>query len=98
MQCALGSRHVAVRGTGVKRALDLVLGLSLLFFLSPLFVIVALLVALEDGRPIIYRRRVVGKGGEFDAFKFRSLRKDGDAILCKTPGLKEKFERNFKLK
>src|SRR6267378_5367866 len=98
MKWALESRNVAVRGTGVKRALDLVLGVTLILFLSPLFVILALLVALEDGWPIIYRRRVVGKEGEFAAYKFRTMRNDGDAILCATPGLKEKFERNFKLK
>jgi lipopolysaccharide/colanic/teichoic acid biosynthesis glycosyltransferase len=98
MQWALESRDVAVRGTGIKRALDLVLGASLIILLSPVFVVLALLVALEDGWPIIYRRRVVGKAGEFDAYKFRSMRKDGDAILCATPGLKESFEQNFKLK
>lgn len=98
MQCALESRHTAARWTGVKRAVDLLLGAGLILFLSPLFVMLAALVALEDGWPIIYRRRVVGKDGEFDAYKFRSMRKDSDAILCGTPGLKEEFERNFKLK
>ena len=57
-----------------------------------------MLVALEDGWPVIYRRRVVGVTGEFDAFKFRSMRKDADAILAADPVLQSEFEENFKLK
>ena len=78
--------------------MDLMVGVSLILLLSPLFVLVALLVALEDGWPVIYRRHVVGKDGEFDAYKFRSMRKDADAALSANSALKEEFERNFKLK
>ena len=81
----------------LKRALDLTIALPLVLLLSPVFVVIGLLVALEDGWPVIYRRRVVGKEGEFDAYKFRSMRKDADAILAASPCLKLEFERNFKL-
>ncbi|MBZ5501605.1 MAG: sugar transferase [Acidobacteriia bacterium] len=82
----------------LKRALDLFGAAILLLLLSPLFVLLCLLVALEDGWPVFYRRRVVGENGEFDAYKFRSMRQNADAILAADPVLKQEFERNFKLK
>jgi lipopolysaccharide/colanic/teichoic acid biosynthesis glycosyltransferase len=82
----------------LKMSIDLALSCALLLLLSPLFVLVALLILLEDGWPIIYRRRVVGQKGEFDAFKFRSMRRDADMVFANDPALKVEFERNFKLK
>ncbi len=81
----------------LKHCIDLVGSACLILFLLPLFVIVGLLVALDNGRPIIYRRRVIGQGGKFDAFKFRTMRRDADAILAANPSLRAEFERNFKL-
>ena len=81
-----------------KRALDVILTIVLIFSLTPLFVIVGMLVVLEDGWPIIYRRRVVNQDGEFDAFKFRSMRVDADAVLDANAALRDQFKRNFKLK
>jgi lipopolysaccharide/colanic/teichoic acid biosynthesis glycosyltransferase len=61
-------------------------------------VVIGLMIAVEDGRPIIYRRRVVSAKGEFDAFKFRTMRRDADFVLETNAALKAEFERNFKLK
>jgi lipopolysaccharide/colanic/teichoic acid biosynthesis glycosyltransferase len=80
-----------------KRFVDIVGAAVLLLLLSPVFIVIGLFVLLEDGRPILYRRRVVGITGEFDAFKFRSMRRDADQILASNPALKSEFERNFKL-
>jgi lipopolysaccharide/colanic/teichoic acid biosynthesis glycosyltransferase len=82
----------------LKRAMDVGLTLVMLLCLAPLFVFVALLVRLQDSGPIIYRRRVIGPKGEFDAFKFRTMRPDADQWLLSNPALKAEFERNFKLK
>jgi UDP-galactose-lipid carrier transferase len=82
----------------LKRALDLSVASILILLLSPLCALLGLLVALEDGWPVFYRRRVVGNDGEFDAYKFRTMRKDADAIMAANPVLKQEFERNFKLK
>jgi len=62
------------------------------------FVALALLIRVVDGSPVIYRRRVVGPRGEFDAFKFRSMRRDADALLATDSTLKQTYSQNFKLK
>lgn len=68
-----------------------------LLFLSPLLLLVALLVRLDSPGPIIYRRRVVGVANRtFDAFKFRTMRGDGDRLL--TPELRSELEETGKLK
>jgi lipopolysaccharide/colanic/teichoic acid biosynthesis glycosyltransferase len=82
----------------LKRCIDLNLSFLLLLLLSPLFVLIALLIVLDDGWPVLYRRRVIGQKGEFDAFKFRSMRRDADVVLANDPVLKLEFEQNFKLK
>lgn len=82
----------------MKSCLDFVGAGILIILLSPLFVLVGVLVVLESGWPIIYRRRVVGMSGDFDAFKFRTMRQDADEMLASDPALKAEFERNFKLK
>lgn len=82
----------------VKRALDLAGACLMLVILSPVLLLIAFCVKLDDGGPVFYRRRVVGQKGEFDAFKFRTMRPDADAILAANPALREKFEQNFKLR
>lgn len=80
-----------------KRCMDYVGASVLVLVLAPLFLLLSLVVALEDGWPVIHRRRVVGMRGEFDAFKFRSMKRDADAMLAADPVLRMEFERNFKL-
>jgi lipopolysaccharide/colanic/teichoic acid biosynthesis glycosyltransferase len=82
----------------LKRCMDVAISAALLVLLLPVFVVVSLLVLCDDGVPIIYRRRVVGLTGNFDAFKFRTMVRNADSILAATPNLKAEFERNFKLK
>jgi lipopolysaccharide/colanic/teichoic acid biosynthesis glycosyltransferase len=81
-----------------KSCLDYFAAGVLIVALSPVFVAIGALVALEGGWPIIYRRRVMGRNGTFEAFKFRSMRKDADAILAADPTLNAEFEQNYKLK
>jgi exopolysaccharide production protein ExoY len=82
----------------LKRAVDVVGGGILIVVLMPLLALVGVLVLIEDGWPVIYRRRVVSRQGEFDAYKFRTMRKDADAVLAADPVLREEFQRNFKLR
>jgi lipopolysaccharide/colanic/teichoic acid biosynthesis glycosyltransferase len=82
----------------LKRCIDAVLSAFLILLLLPLFLTLGIIVFIDDGWPVIFRRRVLGRQGEFDAFKFRSMRRDADEILRNDPTLRAEFERNFKLK
>jgi lipopolysaccharide/colanic/teichoic acid biosynthesis glycosyltransferase len=81
-----------------KRAVDL-LGAGLLILLSSPFVCASLLAVWMEGRgPLIYRRRVIGRGGEaFDAFKIRTMVPDADRILRLDPALQREFKTSNKL-
>jgi lipopolysaccharide/colanic/teichoic acid biosynthesis glycosyltransferase len=81
----------------VKRTVDVVASAASLIILSPVLLITAVLVRIGDNGPVIYRRRVVGPTGAFDAFKFRSMRVDADTILANDACLRLEFEKNFKL-
>ena len=81
----------------LKRAIDVVGTLILLCLLCPLLLVIALLIALTDGFPIIYLRRVVGVSREFNAYKFRTMCRNADAILQASPEMQEAFTQNFKL-
>jgi lipopolysaccharide/colanic/teichoic acid biosynthesis glycosyltransferase len=69
----------------------------LLVIAAPWIGMLALLIKLHDGGPAFFRRRVVGPGGEFDAFKLRTMRMDADDILRQNEALRRQFEVNFKL-
>lgn len=81
-----------------KRAIDLCGSLLLILLLSPLFLAIALILLIADGTPILHRRRVLGTNGDFDAFKFRTMRRDADAMLHNNPSLRRQYEDSFKLK
>jgi len=81
----------------LKHCLDLLGAMVLLVVLLPVFILTGMLVYFEDGSPIIYRRRVVGVAGEFDAFKFRTMRRNADSILACNSALFAEYQRNFKL-
>lgn len=73
-----GFRQGPVR-TAVKRAFDVVVASVLLVLFSPLMLLTALAIALEDGFPILYRQERVGLNGRlFNVIKFRSMRKDAE--------------------
>jgi sugar transferase (PEP-CTERM system associated) len=63
----------------MKRAIDLSLSLLMAIATLPLMVLTALLVWIEDGRPVLYRQERVGENGRtFVLSKFRSMRKDAE--------------------
>jgi lipopolysaccharide/colanic/teichoic acid biosynthesis glycosyltransferase len=94
----LSGRLLQPHERALKRAIDLAVSLTLIALLSPVFTLLLLLIALVDGTPVIYRRRVVGPTGQFDAFKFRSMHRNADAILEANSALRQAFSQNFKLK
>lgn len=83
----------------MKTALDYVGAVTLLLFLWPLMLLIALLVRLDSPGPVIYRRRVVGlKGRVFDAYKFRTMIVDAEAYLESHPELKAEWEQTGKIR
>ena len=63
----------------LKRTFDLSLALGALVLLSPLLLVVAAVIKLEDGGPVFYRGVRVGRGGvPFRIFKFRTMVVDAD--------------------
>jgi lipopolysaccharide/colanic/teichoic acid biosynthesis glycosyltransferase len=86
------------RKSVAKAVIDFCGSLLLILVLSPVFLSVVLLLVVAEGRPIIYRRRVLGTKGDFDAFKFRTMRRDADMVLQNSESLRRQFEDAFKLK
>lgn len=68
----------------IKRALDLTLSLLALILLSPVFVIVALLVRIKLGSPVLFKQARPGYHEKiFKMYKFRTMtdEKDGEGNL-----------------
>ncbi len=64
-----------------KRAFDILFSLTVLAFILPLFPFIMLAIYLEDGRPFFFAHQRETRGGKnFPCLKFRSMRKDADAI------------------
>lgn len=58
----------------LKRALDLTAAISGLLILSPVLVLIAALVAIKLGRPVLFRQRRPGLNGKiFEMIKFRTM-------------------------
>ena len=71
--------HLGIRARAAKRIFDLGLSGIALVALSPLLVLAALAIKLEDGGPVFFRQRRMGRGNSFfDILKFRTMR-DADA-------------------
>jgi O-antigen biosynthesis protein WbqP len=58
----------------IKRAIDLLAGLTLLVLLGPLLLVVALLIRLDSPGPALFRQRRIGRAtSEFTILKFRTM-------------------------
>jgi len=63
----------------IKRTFDLVFGLFAMIVSSPLMILSAFFVMLEDGRPVLFRQERVGENGRiFNMLKFRTMIKDAE--------------------
>jgi sugar transferase (PEP-CTERM system associated) len=66
--------------TVIKRTFDIVASLVLVTATLPIMIVVAILLGMESGAPIIYRQERVGlRGRTFQLLKFRSMRPDAEA-------------------
>ena len=65
-----------------KRILDIVVAIILMIVFIPAWILVPIAIYLDSGRPIFFKHKRVGLGGEeFYLWKFRSMVKDADKIL-----------------
>lgn len=68
---------LGLRARILKRGFDVVVAGGALVLLSPLLLAVAVLIKLEDGGPVLFIQRRLGRGNQFfDMFKFRSMREE----------------------
>ncbi|WP_020154096.1 sugar transferase [Caldibacillus debilis] len=83
-----------------KRILDIALSVLGIIFLSPLFIIVAILIKLEDRNgPVIFKQVRVGKDGkEFTMYKFRSMVANAEELKPKLMSQNEVTGPVFKIK
>ena len=64
----------------LKRAFDAVVSAGMLVVLAPVLAAIAIAIKLEDGGPVLFRQRRVGRDGvEFGMLKFRSMCVDAEA-------------------
>lgn len=85
----------------IKRAIDIIGSLVGLMLLSPVFIIVAIIIKVEDpAGPVFFGHKRVGLNGKvFKCWKFRSMVTNAEEKLKQlTPKQKKEFEENFKLK
>ena len=65
----------------VKRGFDLILGTFALLLTLPLMGLIALIIWLDDGSPILFRQKRAGENGRvFDMYKFRTMVKDAEKL------------------
>ncbi|MBR0480557.1 sugar transferase [Candidatus Saccharibacteria bacterium] len=69
----------------VKRSFDILFSGIMLIMLAPVFVVVAILIKLDDGGPVFFRQVRTGrKGKTFKIAKFRTCRVDNDVHDAKS--------------
>ena len=83
----VGWFHQPVEYMFVKRLADIVVSVAALILCSPIMLITAAAVRLDDGGTVFYhQKRLTKDGKEFWLLKFRSMRMDaecdGEAVLC----------------
>jgi exopolysaccharide biosynthesis polyprenyl glycosylphosphotransferase len=86
-------------GGWAKRTFDVVVAGALVALLSPLLLLLAFLIRMQDGGPVLYRQRRVGANGDgFDMIKFRSMVVDAEARLAEIAHANEHDGVLFKIR
>lgn len=86
-----------------KRNFDILFSSLVLFFLSPVFLLIGLLIKMEDRGPVFFRHeRITCTGKKFGCLKFRTMRTDSEKVLktllASDPEVRKEWEQTFKLK
>jgi lipopolysaccharide/colanic/teichoic acid biosynthesis glycosyltransferase len=68
------AKHTSLLAEGAKRVLDLVCATVLVLALLPVLLLLALLIVVDSGPPVLFRQTRVGRHGiEFEMLKFRTM-------------------------
>ena len=85
-------------GLTVKRLLDVAIAAVALGLLMPVFAVLAVLIVLADGRPVLFRQTRVGLNGRpFRVVKFRTMVRDAEERLAEMEALNEIKGHAFKV-
>ena len=83
----------------VKRASDVGTSVLLLLLAAPAMALTAIAIAIDSGRPVLYRQRRMGRNGvEFDMLKFRSMVSNAEAMKASLAEQNEQAGPVFKIK
>jgi exopolysaccharide production protein ExoY len=83
--------------------MNVMVALAALIFLAPVMVAVAVAVFLQDGGPVVFAHRRIGRGGRyFYCLKFRSMAIDAEQrladLLADDPVARAEWEKDHKLR
>lgn len=85
----------------IKRSFDIIMSLTAMIVLFPIFLIIAIMIKMDSKGNIIYKHKRIGKNGKYIyLYKFRTMYTNSKEILeeiLKDPKTKEEWENNFKL-
>ena len=83
----------------VKRLFDIAASCAAMVILSPVFLITAIAILLEDGGPVFFVQPRAGKDmNPFSMYKFRSMCKDADKKFAQMQKDNEQSGHAFKIK
>jgi lipopolysaccharide/colanic/teichoic acid biosynthesis glycosyltransferase len=72
---------VSELGPKVRRTFDVLLSALALVALTPLFIVVAIAIKLQDRGPVLFKQERIGRGGKrFTLYKFRTMVHGADAM------------------
>ena len=87
-----------ILGLALKRMLDVVIAAFVLVVLAPILALVAVVIKLEDGGPVVFRQTRIGLHGRpFSIVKFRTMVPDAEARLADLAHLNEISGHAFKV-
>ncbi len=83
----------------VKRVIDLSLSFGGLLLCAPIYLVIAILIKCDDGGPVFYRHKRIGKNGKvIYIHKFRSMKKNADQLASQlTPEQLHQYYTEFKI-
>jgi Undecaprenyl-phosphate galactose phosphotransferase WbaP len=92
-----------IHSSAVKRTMDMVLSVAVLVFTAPLLLLIAVLIKISDGGPVLFVQRRCGLNGRtFRCYKFRTMRVDAaerlERLLACDPVAAAEWAKDQKLR